>query len=288
MTKRETPFSFSPFAETTSRTDPLPSNPSPDMLPHKGMSRRRFLRYGAGAVAAPMVLGCDSVLGLGSDNHVRLTARPGTPELTPQVGLSDLGLSPRRDGILYVPESYSPDTPAPLFVGLHGAGGTSALWESYQARAEERGMILLAPNSRSSYTWDMIARDEVGKDVEFIDAALKHTFDRCRIDPTRVALGGFPDGASYALSIGPSNGDLFTHLVAYSPGYTRSFDPIVGKPAIFISHGTEDTVLSEVNTRTNIVPGFQEDGYDVTYEQFAGAHVVPAAISESALDWFLG
>ncbi len=32
---------------------------------------------------------------------------------------------------------------------------------------------------------------------------------------------GFSDGASYALSLGVPNGDLFTHIVAFSPGFMR-------------------------------------------------------------------
>jgi predicted esterase len=34
-----------------------------------------------------------------------------------------------------------------------------------------------------------------------------------------LAVSGFSDGASYALSIGPANGDLFTHVMAFSPGF---------------------------------------------------------------------
>jgi len=30
---------------------------------------------------------------------------------------------------------------------------------------------------------------------------------------------GFSDGASYALSVGITNGDLFTHVIAFSPGF---------------------------------------------------------------------
>ena len=252
------------------------------------LSRRRFLRCTAGALASPMFLGCKSILGIGVDHKVRLSARPGMPTKTPQVGASDLGLGGLRDGLLYVPESYSPDTPAPLFIGLHGAGGSSVLWESYHARAEERGIVFLAPDSRSSYTWDLIAVGEVRQDVEFLDQALEHTFDRCRIDPSRIAFAGFSDGASYALSVGRSNGDLFSHLVAYSPGFMQTFDPIKGKPSVYVSHGTSDGVLSEPNTRLSIVPDLQDDGYDVTYEPFSGGHLVPAATTESALDWFLG
>lgn len=33
---------------------------------------------------------------------------------------------------------------------------------------------------------------------------------------------GFSDGASYALSLGLPNGNLFSHIVAFSPGFMRA------------------------------------------------------------------
>ena len=101
-------------------------------------------------------------------------------------------------------------------------------------------------------------------------------------------LGGFSDGASYALSLGVSNGDLFSHLIAFSPGFVERSDPIVGKPRIYVSHGTNDGILSVTTTRNAIVPFLRNEDYEVTFEEFDGGHEVPAEISESALDWFLG
>lgn len=248
------------------------------------LSRREFLRSGLGAVLVPTLAACgDSPTGPGNP---RLSARPGTPSLTPTLGLTELGLESGRDGLLYVPQSYTSDAAAPLFVALHGAGGSSASWTSYVARAEARGMILLVPESRGS-TWDAV-RGAFGPDVAFLDRALQHTFDRVRVDPSRTALGGFSDGASYALSLGVSNGDLFTHLVAYSPGFVRFADPITGQPFVYVSHGTQDTILPVSASRDVIVPMLRGAGYDVTYEEFDGGHTVPAAISDAALDWFLG
>jgi predicted esterase len=40
--------------------------------------------------------------------------------------------------------------------------------------------------------------------------------------PTHPTRGpGFSDGASYALSLGLANGDLFTHVLGFSPGFMR-------------------------------------------------------------------
>ncbi len=254
------------------------------------LSRRDFVVTGLSAVAGPILAGCGDSSTEPITGPSRLTARPGQPTVAPIIGLSQLGLGTGkayiRDGLLYVPQSYSPERPAPLFVALHGAGGDAENWGSYYARAEDNAMILLAPEARL-YTWDRSLQG-FGPDVAFLDLALNHTFARCRVDPKRIALGGFSEGASYTLSLGVSNGDLFSHLIAYSPGYYRPAEPFVGDPPIFVSHGTGDWRHQITLSRDIIVPALREAGYDVTYIEFDGPHEVPTAISESALDWFLG
>ena len=249
------------------------------------LSRRDFVRGGAAALAAPLLSRCAEVT-VPTSVSPRLTARPGVPVFTPPSGLSELHIGTQRDGLLYVPLSYVPDTPAPLLVALHGAGASGASWSSYPARAEARGMILLLPDSRST-TWDLVL-GHLGPDVAFLNEALRYTFERCRIDSTRLTLGGFSDGASYALSLGASNGDLFSHLIAYSPGFFAPRDPIVGNPPVYVSHGDADPILPVANTRTVIVPALRNAGHDVTYQEFSGGHEVPSAISDAALDWMLG
>jgi phospholipase/carboxylesterase len=251
-----------------------------------GLSRRAFVKVGVSLAAAPLLARCGNSTGPGPTGNPRLSAQPGTPTGSPSLGANLLGLGGSRDGVLYVPQSYSPDTPMPLYVALHGAGGRGADWLNYYPRAEARGMILLAPDSRG-VSWDLVY-GSFGPDVEFLDLALTYTFTQCRVDPERVVLGGFSDGASYALSLGVCNGDLFTHLIGYSPGFYIPGSPIVGKPAVFISHGTADEVLPVTKTRNSIVPALRNAGYDVTYQEFDGTHSVPAAIGEASLDWFLG
>jgi phospholipase/carboxylesterase len=215
----------------------------------------------------------------------RLTAVPGTPSASVSSGESSLGLGDDRDGLLYVPATYDSETPAPLFVALHGATGAAVDWRGFYDACDARGMVLLAVDSRQS-TWDRI-RGTFASDVAFIDAALAHTFDRVSVDPERIVLGGFSDGASYALSLGPSNGNLFRQLIAFSPGFANPTQGRVGKPRIFVSHGTNDRILPVTNSRLDIVPFFENDGYDVTYLEFDGAHEVPREIGSAALDWFL-
>lgn len=215
----------------------------------------------------------------------RLTARPGAPTEEAVRGLPmPLGLGSGRDGLLYVPTAYSPATPIPLLVVLHGAGGDAEGWQALFAVAEERSVALLAPESRG-HTWDAI-RGWFAADVTFLDQALAHVFRRVRVDPHRVCLAGFSDGASYGLSLGIANGDLFTRVVGWSPGFLIATEE-VGKPPVFIAHGTEDLVLPIRLSRDLIVPALLERGYDVTFREFDGGHVVWLSIVNEALDWWL-
>jgi predicted esterase len=247
------------------------------------IDRRAFLVSLAGSAAA-IATGCvPSLSGPDSATADRITAHIAPPTGTPATGLSPLGLATGRDGLLYVPTSYTPSEPLPLVVLLHGAGGSSANWfGSYAARGESARFILLAIDSRGG-TWDLV-NGAYGADLRFLDRAMQATFDTCAVRPGRITLMGFSDGASYALALGLANGDVFDHVVAYSPGFLVQ-SHLRGKPKFFIAHGTQDTVLPIDATSRLIVPQLRGAGYSVDYTEFVGVHEVPSAISTAAFGW---
>jgi phospholipase/carboxylesterase len=214
--------------------------------------------------------------------RVRLTATSGAGP----VGLRALELGVARAGYAYVPPTYHAERPPPLVVLLHGAGedardGLALL----RAQADGAGLILLAPSSRE-YTWDVIAVRRYGPDITAIDRALEWALSRYAVDPSRVAVGGYSDGASYALSLGIANGDLFTHVLAFSPGFVAPAGR-EGSPRIFVSHGTRDRWLPIDRCSRVIVPRLERAGYDVRYREFEGGHVVPPEIALEAVGWFV-
>lgn len=216
----------------------------------------------------------------------RLGSRPRDPVQPPAApGLHQLGLQSGRDGLVYVPAGYTPERPAPLVLMLHGAGGDARGGiDPFLGIADSAGMLLLAVDSRG-HTWDVIL-GRYGPDVSFVDRALSHVFDRYRVDPEHIAVEGFSDGASYALSLGLTNGDLFSHVIAFSPGFSAP-GRLQGSPEIFISHGTDDRVLPIARTSRRIHPRLQAGGYDVVYEEFPGGHLVPPDKVGRAVDLLL-
>ena len=216
-----------------------------------------------------------------------LLAVPTTPnESALAAGLHPLEMDGERDGLYYLPASYEPDTPMPLVVTLHGAGSTAQNGLApLLPLADRYGLLLLAPDSRLR-TWDMLM-DSYGPDVRVLDRALKMLFQHSKVDVAHLAIGGFSDGASYALSLGLSNGYLFTHIMAFSPGFIRP-SRRQGKPAVYISHGKFDTILPIDRCSRVIVPRLEHEGYEVRYHEFNGVHTVPASIAREAINWFLG
>jgi phospholipase/carboxylesterase len=196
-------------------------------------------------------------------------------------GASTVPLSNGRQGVLAVPDGEI----SGLVVALHGAGGQPAgalrLFDGVAARV---GLAMLAPASAGT-TWAMLRRGP-DPDTPALDIALGRLFQEHPFDPARVAIAGFSDGASYALSLGLANGTLFPKVVAFSPGFEAA-DRHQGRPAFFITHGTRDEVLPINRTSRRIVPALRRNGYDVTYQEFDGGHAVPPQFAVEAADWIL-
>jgi len=246
-------------------------------------------------------------------NASRFGSTPPLPPNTPSV---------------FVPSSYTPATPAPLIVALHGANKTAFNgMATVVDAATAAGAIVVAPSSRDAVTWDMFGAG-FGADVAYINASIAQVMhgkgggrekeerergglvgssfilfhppppppppplplfqvsDLYNIDPTRVAVQGFSDGATYALSLGLASGKAFTHVIAFSPGGVAP-PQLTGTPQVFISAGQKDTVFPFA-AMTAVACQLVSNGYPVTFESFPGGHEVPTNIAAAAVTWMTG
>jgi phospholipase/carboxylesterase len=182
------------------------------------------------------------------------------------------------------PEVDGPQEVEEVHIG-GGAHGEVHPAEYLRPYADTYGFILLVPDSRGS-SWDLVQAG-LGPDVEFIDRALAHLFARVAVDRKHIAANGFSDGASYALTLGITNGDLFTHVIAFSPGFL-SVREQNGRPLVFVSHGTEDEVLPIARCGRRVAAQLRDGNYPVTYREFEGPHTVPESIADEGFGDFVG
>ena len=225
------------------------------------------------------------------------------PELSTKPPLTAPAAPEKRSGVLtlaggafaYLPKGLT-GAPAPLLVAFYGAGGqASDVLESFRADADRDGFVLLIPTVKGA-TWDMIedlqrrfgaemnVTPRYGRDLKALDLALADVFAKVAIDPARVGVMGFSNGATYALSVGTANPQLFGTVIAFSPGpaFLGKFDPT---QRIFISHGEQDEVLPYSYTR-GIVAKLRVKKAPLTFESFKGGHSVPKDIHAKGIAFF--
>lgn len=246
----------------------------------KNITRREAVGVGLGLLGAA-ALGCggiDQPTGVDPIDLLRINARPGTGAGPITAGLHTLDVAP-REALLYVPSSYNPATPAPIVLMLHGAAGTAqGPIDLFRDLSEPTGLVLLSVKSLSG-TWDGL-QGRYEDDIPLMNQALEIAFGMVNVDPVRVGIEGFSDGASYAIQIGRANGDLLTRVVAFSPGLLM-FTTGIQRPRFFVSHGAQDDVVS-VQTGRNIAAQLSQ-AYLVFYHEFAGGHTVPVDIAAQAV-----
>lgn len=232
-----------------------------------------------------------------------MQARAAGPALTAHPPSTTVVNADTRSGVLslaggayaYLPKNRTA-APAPVLVALHGAGGqASQVLESFRESADTNGIVLLIPQSIKS-TWDMIedlksrlgiemnVQPRYGKDLKALDAALADLFGKVAVDPARIGIMGFSDGATYALSVGTANPQLFKRIIAFSPG-----PAFLGRSGadqhVFISHGENDRVLPFATARGHAAK-LRVKKVPVEFHKFDGGHEVPKAIKEKALAFF--
>src|ERR1041385_8483871 len=246
------------------------------------MKRREFCAVSGGAIGSLMLGSACRPLITSAAGDGRLSARILSNVKTTGRGKIFLSAGGKRDAILLVPAKAA-NSAVPLLVFLHGAGQSATRMLEYLGSVPaETGVAVLAANS-IDYTWDAV-HNAFGPDVESLNSLLGQVFQKLLVDSEKLAVGGFSDGATYALSLGLINGDLFRRVVAFSPGFIVDGPPN-GHTQFFVSHGTAAPILPIDQCSRVIVPRLRQRGYAVTFREFEGRHEVPEEVAREALSW---
>jgi len=177
--------------------------------------------------------------------------------------------------LVTAPSSASPRA---LLLALHGAGSGGAPGGLYAFRGawSVPGLVIVAPAAAGT-AWTLKTTD-----VRFVERALQRAIARCKVDRRRLAIGGFSSGAGMALWLGLANGDRFRAVIALSGGGSLP-DERIGKPRVFVAHGTLDAVIPIEAGGDALARELRGQGYDVTYRRFRGGHRVLPAIAREAI-----
>ena len=194
----------------------------------------------------------------------------------------------------------------PLLTVLHGAGRQDELlMKAYKGEAERRQAFFLIPRSLHP-TWDLIVTSASGAepprvpgqetsaarpDADFLEYALDLIYRRYPIDSDRQALVGYSDGASYALSVGLANPELFRALLCWAAGFVAISAETAAagtpRPHVLLEYGTHDELFPFEQVAVPMRQQLEELGCAVHFRvDEGGRHWPSGEFQDEALDWF--
>lgn len=161
---------------------------------------------------------------------------------------------------LYVPQAYSDDRIWPLFVGIHGSGGSGLdCWNMWQTYAEKEGFVLLCPS---------IPGDAGGYYLDVGERTVWSAVNAVQKDylvSSRMFMAGFSAGAYFIQGFSIHYPNAVSGLAILSSGYSVKGFPHV--PVLLVIGGADHPESLQVNA--NLASYLSQSGYDVQY------HVLP-------------
>jgi dienelactone hydrolase len=165
---------------------------------------------------------------------------------------------------LYVPETYSPDQEWPLFVGIHGAGGSGMdCWNLWQAYADKEEFILLCPSipgDSSGFYQD------VGENTVW--SAIGEVKKEYRVR-SRMFFSGFSAGAYFIQGFTYHYPQSVNGLSVLSAGVYLNPSLFAELIPILVVIGDSDNPTA-VQTSQLFVNDLRQYGFDVHYELMPG------------------
>jgi len=232
------------------------------------------------------------------------TTRPMTPGT---LTYRDEGVYDRRIGIdddrpisIFVPQKLEERYAYPLVVFFHGHGQDESQWLSQMMHLSRRNYVgvalrgphcILGRNARPGFGW---GRDRCSTSAieDYVTAAIDDVRSHVRIDPRRINLAGFGEGASVALQLGLSLSGRFSKIVAFNGWLPNSPIPLgfgpqrmrgLQRPRVLLGHGPED-----VSKSMHAHQLLDAAGLMVDVRAYSSGNRLTPAMLRDADRWFMG
>jgi polyhydroxybutyrate depolymerase len=169
--------------------------------------------------------------------------------------------------LFYTPAQFTPGMPRPLVMFLHGAGGTAEqAFRTYNwpAKADSENFFVVFPQGlgvrRENQNLFRIWRDErTGSnggidDMHFLQTILDDIQSAVPIDPRRVYISGFSNGAAMTFAFGARFSE---RIAAMAPVSSQSFvhiDRLTRPLPVYYLAGTEDPLIPFRGGRAELPP----------------------------------
>ena len=201
--------------------------------------------HGGGSASDSSAPATDAGTDAAPGTDAAVSTCPGTLVDGTNVGFPSAGYD--RDLILVVPSYHDSAAQWPVVFVWHWLGGSAPEMlaaSGFEARAEQDGVIVVAPESRRLplTEWEFTnANPAANPDVIFFDDMLACLTEQYNADPDRIFSTGMSAGGLWTSYIGMFRADVHAATAPASGGLFVLWDPPATKPpAAVIWGGTAD------------------------------------------------
>lgn len=215
--------------------------------------------------------------------------------------------SPQNDGgameLVHVQRAPHGEGPAPLLLLLHGYGSNERDLFSWADRTSPEWMVISVRGPLAlggdRFAWYPVNMQEgrivIDPKVEAESrAAVLALIDRLvhagSVDPQRIVVAGFSQGANLAETIALTNPDRVAGFGVFSGRFVEEIRPSIKASAelarlkAFVSHGTGDQMLPVAHAEAN-KRELQQLGIAITYAEDNTAHTISASQLAALVEW---
>jgi len=199
------------------------------------------------------------------------------------------------------PNGYKVDASYPMVVLLHGFGSHMGDIARLSARIDTEHYIYACPNAPiamdlggfTGYAWAPLdgeaARQAQAHAEELLRVFCQEVFARYNPPGGQAVIGGFSQGGMMAYRTGLTSPDAFRGVAALSsripdPSDLRSRLPEKRDQAVFVAHGTQDTLLSIEDGRRSL-EFLTAEGYKPAYKEYPMGHEVTPSVLDDLTAW---
>jgi len=202
---------------------------------------------------------------------------------------------------LHFPPDYDPSLKYPLLIVLHGQGANPESYGLIRDRLADPSLILAIPQApyatasvnTTGYSWawdaagEQLPKRSAQRTNDYIGQVIEQLTSLLQSDS--VYLMGHSQGGCFAYQGGIVNHDLLDGIIVVGGWLEENwFGPAELQAAshlpVFVAHGSNDGMIGIDRARA-AGRYLSENGFDVSFFEFAGAHNVPAEAVQAAQSW---
>lgn len=160
----------------------------------------------------------------------------------------------KRYYMIHIPPDYNPVKSVPLLLVFHGAGGNPRSVETMtnmSVKADKEGFIVAYPAGRGYFcfnkiflTWNVpkgfSCQNDKSGDIFFIKQLIEELQSKYNIDPKRIYMAGFSNGAALTYKITCALSDKIAAAGIISGFFDPEFYTNINPMPMVIFHGTKD------------------------------------------------